>query len=173
MKNEFGVIIKLYTLELSNRIELALFASNQLLSVTIHRELENGSQIKASAVEVRSVKTDSYTNHPMQSKGSSVRIPEWKTRFFCANRKTVILHHEDMNNCKMKHLFKIVTNQTSDSMKCTGDCQPYPSKPRNFPLENYALKLLIHQLVGHHNPNSLMRLRCMLRSFLEATCRQV
>jgi hypothetical protein len=82
LKNEFVVIIKLYTLELSNRIELALFASNQLLSVTIHRELENGSQIKASAVEVRSVKTDSHTNHPMQSKGSSVRIPEWKTRFF-------------------------------------------------------------------------------------------
>ena len=44
-----------------------------------------------------------------------------------------------MNNYKMKHLFKIViTNQTSDSMKCTGDCQPYPSKLRNFPLENYC-----------------------------------
>ncbi|EFX74659.1 hypothetical protein DAPPUDRAFT_108568 [Daphnia pulex] len=105
--------------------------SNQLLSVTVHRNLENGSSTKMCQPEVRSVQSVSNTINPTPQ-GSSLRSPEWKT---------------NSSQCKLEisGATSSVSNgaplQNSPSNERQREAHwglPAVSKPRNLPLTIYC-----------------------------------
>jgi hypothetical protein len=87
--------------------------SNQLLSVTVHRNLENGSATKMCPPEVRSVQSVSNTIYPTPQ-GSSLRSLEWKT---------------NSSHCKLEisGATSSLSNGAPFQNSPSGDRQPYPS----------------------------------------------
>jgi len=108
--------------------------SNQLLSVTMHRNLENGYQMEMCSPEVRSVKAVSNTINPIRFQGTSLRSPEWKTSSSQCKLEVSGTTSSISNGAPLQ-------NSTANERRREAHWGlPAGSQPRNFPLGNYRPK---------------------------------
>ncbi|XP_046464135.1 uncharacterized protein LOC124209928 isoform X5 [Daphnia pulex] len=105
--------------------------SNQLLSVTVHRNLENGSSTKMCLPEVRSVQSVSNTINPTPQ-GSSLRSPEWKTNSSQCKLEISGATSSVSNGAPFQN------NPSNERQREAHWGLPAVSKPRNLPLTIYC-----------------------------------